>query len=186
MNFALFILQLVVGGFVARALFGLAIGLGWLLIKHFINDQITKGSREELIDKSFANQFILPETSPKILTASLGIAIPLYIWGLYAAFCVAVTLSLTTKPEVTWNWIYWISAFLLCTSLISQINPKTLKPFLPIHHYHTKGVFVGIATEASLLPAVAGFLIFAFFPSFALWPYGWILNMLNLSQYMRG
>ena len=48
----------------------------------------------------------------------LGIAgiYQMYFWGFWSAFCIAMTISFTQKPEVTWDWLYWIAGFMWCTS----------------------------------------------------------------------
>jgi hypothetical protein len=186
MNLVVFIFILIACGIVARLLFGLGIFLCWELIKMFMKGGSTAGSSEELAEKFFADQFTLPKAAPKGLILGLALAFPCYFWGLWATFCVATTASFIQKPEVSWHWLYWICGFVICTASVCKIDPKTLKPFLPIEQMHAKAVFVGTAGEASHLPAVGAFLLFAFVPSLAGWPYGWFLTLTGLSQYMNG
>jgi hypothetical protein len=32
-----------------------------------------------------------------------------YFWSFWSAFCVAMTIRFTQKPEVTWDWLYWLT-----------------------------------------------------------------------------
>ncbi len=48
----------------------------------------------------------------------------IYFWGLWSAFCVAMTIRFIHEPEVNWVWLYWISGFIWCTSLIGWLVHK--------------------------------------------------------------
>jgi hypothetical protein len=100
-----------------------------------------------------------------------------YFWGLWAAFCVAVTTRFTQKPEVTWDWLYWIFGFMWCTSLIGWLAQKEQQSITSVEEAHS----AQSGTKFYSLIAVAAFLIFAFAPNLAEWPYGWFMNLTGLS-----
>lgn len=105
-----------------------------------------------------------------------------YFWGLWAAFCVAVTLRVTQKPEVTWDWVYWICAFSWCSSLLGWMSHKERQSA-------SSAAEANSAQAGAMLysmVAVVAFLLFGYSPSLAAWPYGWFLNLLGLGKYMVG
>lgn len=64
---------------------------------------------------------------PKVLTypfLTLAAGFWVYFWGFWSALCVAITLGFVQKPEVTWDWLYWIAALGWCTSLIGWFAHK--------------------------------------------------------------
>jgi hypothetical protein len=91
-----------------------------------------------------------------------------------------MTIKFTHKPEVTWNWLYWIMGFIWCTSLIGWLahKEKQSSQFLE----EARGIQRG-KTVYSLITIVA-FLAFSFFPSLILPPYGWVLKAFGLHRYI--
>ena len=104
----------------------------------------------------------------------------IYFWGLWSAFCVAVALMYTQKPEVTWDWLYWVTGFMWCTSLIGWLAHKERQGSQSFDE--TQGIQKG-TTFYSLI-AVVAFIVFAFMPSFIALPYGWALKPLGLESYI--
>ena len=118
---------------------------------------------------------------PKLISYPLiGLAglFQVYFWGFWAAFCVAITYKYTLKPEVTWDWIYFIFGFMACGSLIGWLHHKerqsgeTSKPF-------------EYGTVMYALLAQVGYIAFAIKPTLMLVPYEWALSLLGLDNYVR-
>lgn len=109
----------------------------------------------------------------------LGIAgiYQMYFWGFWSAFCIAMTISFTQKPEVTWDWLYWITGFMWCTSLIGWLSHREQQTSQSLKE--TRGIQTG--TMLYSLVAIVGFLVFAFNPSLMLLPYGWALKPLGVA-----
>jgi len=123
--------------------------------------------------------FAKSESPPKLVALPfLGIAgiYQIYFWGFWSAFCVAMTIKFTHKPEVTWNWLYWIVGFIWCTSLIGWLAHKEKQSSQS--HEEARGIQKG--TTLYSLIAIVAFLAFSFFPSLILPPYGWALKAFGL------
>jgi hypothetical protein len=103
-----------------------------------------------------------------------------YFWGFWSAFCVAMTSKFTQKPEVTWDWLYWITGFMECTALIGWLAFKERRGSRSLAE--VGGIEKG--TILYSLIAIAAFLVFAFAPSFMLRPYGWALTPLGLTRHI--
>jgi len=127
--------------------------------------------------------FAKSKSPPKaVMLPLLGIAgiYQIYFWGFWSAFCVAMTLKFTHKPEVTWNWLYWITGFIWCTSLIGWLAHKEKQSSQSLEE--ARGIQKG--TTLYSLVAVVAFLVFSFFPSILLPPYGWALKPFGLHRYI--
>lgn len=161
MNFIIFNGALVVSGFIAVLIF--SIGLMVLV--------------------SPLSLFAKSNNPPKMIVFPLmGIAgiYQIYFWGLWSAFCVAVAIKYTQKPDVTWDWLYWVTGFMWCTSLIGWLAHKERQGSQSLDE--TQGIKKG-TTFYSLI-AVVAFIVFAFVPSFIVLPYGWALKPLDLESYI--
>jgi hypothetical protein len=104
----------------------------------------------------------------------------IYFWGLWSAFCVAMTIKFTNKPEVTWHWLYWIMGFLWCTSLIGWLAHKEKQSSQS--HEEVRGIQKG--TTLYSIIAIVSFLVFSFLPSFMSPTYGWALKAFGLHRYI--
>lgn len=127
--------------------------------------------------------FAKSENPPKAFMLPLmGIAgiYQIYFWGFWSAFCVAMTIRFTQKPEVTWDWLYWITGFMECTALIGWLAYKERQGSRSLAE--VRGIERG--TVLYSLIAIAAFLVFAFAPSLMLRPYGWALKPLGLERYI--
>jgi hypothetical protein len=127
--------------------------------------------------------FAKSESPPKLVALPfLGIAgiYQIYFWGFWSAFCVAMTIKFTHKPEVTWNWLYWIVGFIWCTSLIGWLAHKEKQNSQS--QEEARGIQKG--TTLYSLIAIVAFLAFSFFPSLTLPPYGWALKAFGLQGYI--
>ena len=60
-----------------------------------------------------------------IITLALLVgAFQMYFWGLWAAYCVAITYKFTSRPAVTWDWLYFVTGFFEASSLIAWLSYK--------------------------------------------------------------
>lgn len=105
----------------------------------------------------------------------------IYFWGLWSAFCVAVIIKFTHKPEVSWDWLYWVCGFMWSSSLIGWLSHKEQQTSA------TQNEALGVQRGGCVYSviAIAAFLTFAFAPHLAQWPYGWFLNLVGLSKFMN-
>jgi hypothetical protein len=129
-------------------------------------------------------RFAKSDNPPKMVTLPfLGIAgiYQIYFWGFWSAFCVAMTIKFTYKPEVTYNWLYWIVGFIWCTSLIGGWLAHKEKQSSQSFE-EARGIQKG--TILYSLIAIGAFLVFAFSPSLMLTPYGWALKAFGSSEYI--
>lgn len=127
--------------------------------------------------------FAKAKSPPKlVMLPLLGIAgiYQIYFWGFWSAFCVAMTIKFTHKPEVTWNWLYWIAGFIWCTSLIGWLAHKEKQSSRSLEEARE----IQKGTTLYSLIAIVAFLVFAFFPSLMLTPYGWALKAIGLNEYI--
>jgi len=102
-----------------------------------------------------------------------------YFWGFWSAFCVAVTITFTHKPEVTWDWLYWITGFIDSASLIGWLAHKERQGSQSLKEARR----IGKGTTFYFLIAIVAFLVFAFAPSLMLPPYAWALKPLGLQRH---
>lgn len=100
-----------------------------------------------------------------------------YFWGAWAAFSVGLTRRFIAKPEVTWDWLYWIAGFGLCTSLVGWFASKERAAAQAAEEPPPS------AGGAAMYWAICAvlFLIFAIWPVAMDLPYGWLLRLLNLA-----
>lgn len=108
--------------------------------------------------------FAKSENTPKtivFLFAGIAGIYQVFFWGFWSAFCVAVTITFTHKPEVTWDWLYWITGFSYSVSLIGWLAHKERQGSQSLKE--VRGIKKG-TTFYSLI-AIIAFLIFAFAPS---------------------
>lgn len=118
---------------------------------------------------------------PKVVLFPLmGLAglFQVYFWGLWAAFCVATTYRFTDKPEVTWDWLYFISGFMCFTSLIGWLSHKERQAGGTGKAFEYGTIFYALIAQVA-------YIVFAIWPPVMLTPYGWALELLGLEGYVR-
>jgi hypothetical protein len=161
MNFIIFNVILLFGGFLAVLIF--SIGLMACIAPMAL--------------------FAKSDSPPKIVRLSfLGIAgiYQIYFWGFWSAFCVTMTIKFTNKPEVTWDWLYWITGFMWCISVIGWLAHKEKQSSQSFEE--ARGIQKGTTLYSFI--AIIAFLAFSFFPSLILPPYGWALKAFGLHEYI--
>lgn len=104
----------------------------------------------------------------------------IYFWGIWAAFCVALTIRFTQKPDVTWDLLYWLAGFGWCISLICWLVHKEMQSSQSPEE--AQGIQKG--TILYSLIAIVAFLFFAFAPSYILPPYGFLMKPLGLESHI--
>ena len=161
MNYIFFNGILLFGGFIAVLVFSFG------LMACLAPLALFRGSQDP------SKAFTLP------ITAIAGIY-QVYFWGFWSAFCVAMTTKYTQKPEVTWDWLYWITGFMECISLIAWLAHKERQSSQSLEE--VRGIQKG--TSFYSLVAVVAFLVFAFAPRLMVAPYGWVLKPLGLHSYI--
>ena len=161
MNFIIFNGALLLAGIIAIFIF--SIGLMLLLAPLALFTRSGKPSKA----------IVLP------FMGVLGI-FQIYFWGIWSAFCVAMTIRFTQKPDVTWDWLYWIMGFMWCASLIGWLAHKEMQGSQSLEE--ARGIQKG--TTLYSLIAIVAFLVFAFAPSLVLPPYGWPLKVFGLERYI--
>lgn len=159
MNFAIFNLMLLVAGFLAVFVFSLGVMACLAPLALF--------PRAQNLPKAAGYPFV-----------TLAGAFQVYFWGFWAAYCVALTMSFTKKPDVTWNWLYWVTAFGWSISLVGWFAHKERQSSTSAED--ARGTERG-AVIYSLIALVA-FVVFAFAPSLMRVPYGWALRFLGLAS----
>lgn len=131
---------------------------------------------------AFLAPFVLfkdPAGPPKavlFLLVGLSGLFQIYFWGLWAAFCVAVTYGYANNPEVTSRWLYFVFGFFWSTSLIGWLNFKELQARKTAQE--AKGI--GRGTILYFLVVVGAYIVFAIWPTLIRTPYGWALELLGL------
>lgn len=107
-----------------------------------------------------------------------GIA-QIFFWGLWSAVCVVITIKYSQRPGVTWPWLYWVTGFMWCTSLIGWLAHK---------EWPTRGrTLVDVpkvrkGSTAYALITIVAFVVFALSPTLIAPPFGWILKPLGLYE----
>lgn len=124
--------------------------------------------------------FVKSENTPKISMIpfiTISVIYHIYFWVFWSAFCIAMIIRFTHKPEVTWDWLYWITGFIECISLIGFLSYKEQQGSQSPSD--VRGIRKGKMLYS--LVAIVAFFVFAFAPSLMLWPYGWALKPLGLA-----
>lgn len=106
-----------------------------------------------------------------------GIA-QIFFWGLWAAVCVVITIKYSQRPDVTWPWLYWVTGFMWCASLIGWLAHKEW----PRGRTLVDVPNVRKGSTAYALIAIVAFVVFAFSPTLIAPPFGWILKPLGLYE----
>lgn len=103
----------------------------------------------------------------------------IYFWGLWSAYCVATTYKFTTRADVSWDWLYFITGFSASYSLIGLLNYKEQRRE---SFQRQSEIQKGTIYYAAL--ACIAYIVFAIWPSLIIPIYGWATNRLNLTKYI--
>jgi hypothetical protein len=116
----------------------------------------------------------------------------LYSLGFFVAFCVALTMRFTAKPEVTWDWMYWFAAFTFCAGINRLFcNLWSMREFTENEAFELQVYAPEVVRHAQKQIGVAAqfanvlFIVFVFKPHLALWLYGWPLNLIGFGKYLN-
>ena len=127
--------------------------------------------------------FSKSERLPKgISLPILGLAglYQIYFWGLWSAFIVALTYKYTIRPEVTWDWMYFVSGFMWCAALIGWLSHKERLSSESLKE--DRGIVHGTFMYSTV--ALVAYVVFAIWPHLMLAPFGWALDLLGMTQYV--
>lgn len=106
-------------------------------------------------------------------------AFQLYFWGLWSAYCVAVTYKFTLRPAVTWDWLYFVTGFFNSSSLLVWLS-----------HKEQQGESLGRQQETQRGTIYFAAIVWIAYIVFAVWPslitpaYGWATDILGLTKYV--
>jgi hypothetical protein len=171
MNFILFNVLLLAAGFLAFLIFSVGV--------------MTCLAPLALFAKSESPPTALRVRWPLVVPV-MGIAgiFQVYLWGLWAAFCVALTIHFTQKPEVTWDWVYWIQGFGGFAGLVGVAAPTGMIVWLAHKQESSWSAEDARAIRAGILLCslvnILAFPIFSLNPSLMELPYGWALKPLGV------
>ena len=115
-----------------------------------------------------------------ILLTLLAGAFQIYFWGLWSAYCVAVTYKFTIRPAVTWDWLYFITGFFDASSIIAWLSYKEQEG-----ESYQRQTEVQRGTMYYAAVAWIAYIVFAIWPSLITPVYGWATNLLNLTRYIK-
>jgi len=101
-------------------------------------------------------------------------AFQIYFWGGWSAFCVAVAYNFTSKPEVTWDWLYFVTGFFQSTALIEWLSYKERMVRTAEDQRSIQS-----GTMWYSLVAIAAYIVFAIWPHLMNAPYGWFLRLIG-------
>ena len=104
----------------------------------------------------------------------------IYFWGLWSAFIVALTYRYTIRPEVTWDWMYFICGFTWCTALIGWLSHKERLSSKSLEE--EQGIVSGTLMYSTV--ALMAYIVFAIWPHLMLAPFGWALDLLGMTKYV--
>ena len=106
-------------------------------------------------------------------------AFQIYFWGLWSAFCVAVTYKFTLRPAVTWDWLYFVSGFFDASSLIGWLSYKEQQG-----QTYERRTEIEKGTMRYVAFAWIAYIFFAIWPSLITPVYGWATDRLDLTKYI--
>ena len=104
-------------------------------------------------------------------------AFQVYFWGLWSAYCVAITYKFTLRPEVTRHWIYFVTGFFNSSSLISWLSYKEREGE---SYQRQREIQTGTMYYAAV--AWVAFIVFSIWPTLITPTYGWVMNYLGLGD----
>ena len=107
-------------------------------------------------------------------------AFQIYFWGLWSAYCVAVTYKFTLRPAVTWDWLYFVTGFFDASSLIGWLSYKEQRG-----ETYTRQTEIQKGTMYYAAFAWVAYIVFAIWPSLITPVYGWATDRLDLTKYVN-
>ena len=104
-------------------------------------------------------------------------AFQVYFWGLWSAYCVAITYKFTLRPEVTWHWLYFVTGFFNSSSLIAWLSHKERQG-----ESYQRQREIQTGTMYYAVVAWVAFIVFSICPTWITPTYGWAMNYLGLGD----
>jgi len=115
-----------------------------------------------------------------ILLVFLAGAFQIYFWGLWSAYCVAVTYKFTMRPAVTWDWLYFVAGLFDVSSLIGWLSYKEQQS---VSYQRQTEIQKGTIYYAVF--AWIAYIVFAIWPSLITPVYGWATDRLGLTKHIN-
>lgn len=112
--------------------------------------------------------------------AGLAGIFQVYFWSFWSVVCVALAIKYTQRPDVTWDWLYWVTAFFWSTAFIRWFAHKEMG----LSESVAESRSIAKGTLGYSLVAIVAFLFFSFMPQYSLTPYGFLLQPLGLDTYL--
>lgn len=107
---------------------------------------------------------------------ALADALQVYALGLWVAVCVATTYWFAAKQEVTWDWLYFACGFIWCSGLSGWLSYRRGRSA----KRHPESPTAPRGSAIYWAVASVAYVLFALWPWLMRFPYGWVLNLLNL------
>lgn len=105
-----------------------------------------------------------------LLSVVVAGAFQLFFWCFWAAFCSASAAKFSIAPVVSHHWLYYVAAFIYCTTPCAVIS----KAYRGFHSAAAHDIQRHV-TLYNLIAATA-FIIFCIWPALYAWPYSWALG----------
>jgi hypothetical protein len=96
-----------------------------------------------------------------------------YFWGMWAAYCAALTIVRVSHPSVTHTWLYYTVTFLFVTAPIGYLASKEQASAASAEE--GCGINRGSTLYSTL--AILAFLAFMLWPALMAKPYGWLIGL---------
>ena len=103
----------------------------------------------------------------------------IYFWALWSAFVVALTYKYTIRPEVTWDWLFFVSGFMWSLAPVGWLSFKEQQSSESLKE--TRGIVSGTFMYSTI--AALAYIVFAIWPYLMLVPFGWALELMGLTKY---
>ena len=127
--------------------------------------------------------FAKMEKPPMVIVIPLMIlagAFQVYFWGRWSAYSVATTYKFTLRPEVTWDWLYFVCGFFNSSSLIAWLSHKERQGESATRQREIQSGTMYYAAVAWL-----AYIVFAIWPKLTLPVYGWAMDYVGLVKYVK-
>lgn len=142
------LLYLGIGDFVVTIIYSLLV-----VLTMFLSMVIVKGA--EKLGLGSTGTFII--MIPKIL---ISISLQIYFWVLWASFCVFTVLYFIDAPQVSHNWLYYVTGFIAVSAPMSYLSAKEQETECS----HDKRKTIRKYSGAYILISIAAYLLFCFYP----------------------
>jgi hypothetical protein len=142
------LLYLGIGDFVVTLLYSLLV-----VLTMFLTIGLTKGAEKVGLGSTGTLILIIPK-----VIVSIGLQI--YFWVLWASFCVFNVLYFMDSPQVTHNWLYYLTGFIAVSAPMSYLSSREQETESSYEAKKRISTYAGIY----ILISIAAYLLFCFYP----------------------